>query len=171
MAAPMPATTRPPRLPMDVAFLEAAAHVRNSLDALGIRWSDQAEQAAVCTILIQAGKSGWLLPWNPPQKSRQDDRSEAGRLPDVLPDPPAPRTRLSQPQPINTPKRPASEGAAVTVAASTSKSFPVMIRAFHEIAQELPPEVFTAVLMWYGVEKPKISGRNRPRKPPPATLP
>src|ERR1700690_193833 len=92
MASPMPAPSRPPRIPMDVAFLEAAAHVRNGLDSLGIRWSDQAEQAAICTMLIQAGRSGWLLPWNPPS-TRAQSRLEA------LPDPSAPKREAVPPPP------------------------------------------------------------------------
>jgi hypothetical protein len=173
MAAPMPATTRPPRIPMDQAFLEAAAHVRNGLEALGIRWTPEAEQDAVSTMLIQAGRSGWLLPWNSPgplagsrdsrppapipampdplagsREARSRTaipintgkeapplaRPEAAAPPPIVPDPPAFRTR----------QQPAS-----------AKSFPVMIRAFHEIEAELPPEVFTTVLAWYGVEVPE----------------
>ena len=30
-----------------------------------------------------------------------------------------------------------------------------MIRAFREVAAELPPEVFTGVLAWYGVTEPE----------------
>lgn len=66
MASPALAPNRPRQIPMDQAFVEAAAHVRNGLESLGIRWTPEAEQDAVSTLMIQAGKCGWLLPWNSP---------------------------------------------------------------------------------------------------------
>jgi hypothetical protein len=154
---------------MDQAFIEAAAHVRNGLDSLGIRWNDEAEQAAVCTILIQAGKSGWLLPWNPPPvicgpaKPQNAPTRPVSRPVTQLPDDLCPilaqsvveaKERRSGPRPV--PSRETSDGAPATGAASTPKSsFDVMIRAFHEIEADLPPEVFTAVLAWHGVTVPE----------------
>ena len=150
-AAPSTQPNRPPRIPMDQAFTEAAAHVRNGLESLGIRWSDQAEQAAVCTLLIAASQKGWLIPWNPPASPEpireavpptaipinrpiepgKLARPEAARPPEVSQDPPAPRPRVGQ--------------------ASDSP----IVRAFREIAREIPQDEYQIVLTMYGVEKPE----------------
>lgn len=159
MASPALAPQQPRRLPIDQAFTEIAAHVRNGLDSLGIRWTDQAEQATVCTILIQAGKCGWLLPWNPPQPKNaqalplsRPPAQSAGEIGPVLAEnPPRPQ---EPPKPIpfpQFPRTPEPQPAPTRPAAS----FPVMIRAFREIEAELPPEVFAAVLAWYGVAVPE----------------
>jgi hypothetical protein len=160
------------------AFSEAVAIVRNGLESNGIRWNPEAEQDAVSTLLIQAGKAGMLLPWNPPN-TRAQSRLEA------LPDPNAPKRETVPPPtpraagisaapaaiPINRPKearqddaqQPAAPLRGVSVPETprtlktppNAKSLPVMIQAFREIALELPPEVFTAVLAWYGVTQPE----------------
>lgn len=160
MASPMPAT-RPPRIPMCQAFFEAVAIVRDGLDRNGIRWDPQSEQDAVSTLLIQAGKAGMLLPWNPPAPAKLPipinrpsqtppaarQGSEAPRP--VVSEPPAARRGTGQ---INA-KVGASEDAPAPAAAS-NPSFGVMLRAFREVEANLPPEVFQSVLNWYGAETP-----------------
>jgi hypothetical protein len=166
MASPMPAPSRPARIPMCQAFFEAVAIVRNGLESNGIRWNPEAEQDAVSTLLIQAGKAGMLLPWNPPSIRAQSHL-------EALPDPSAPKRETVPPTaiPINRPSEPRQDahhgnaapfrGVSVPETPqplktpSSAKSLPVMLRAFREIAAELPPEVFTAVLAWYGVTQPE----------------
>ena len=125
--------TKPTRIPTDEAFGDCAFHVRSQLDRHGIRWSDQAEQAAVCTMLIAASQKGWLLPWNDPPAvpaaprtptpiNRPAPAAEPAR-PAIFP-PAPPLTGGNPPQPLKT--------------APSAKSFPVMIGAFREIEGELP---------------------------------
>ena len=139
MTAPIAA--RPPRIPMDQAFYEIAAHVRDRLNSLGIHWGDQAEQAAVCTLLIQAGKCGWLLPWNSPG-----------------PIAPARESSSRSAIPINRPSEPGKIDARDAAAsrrdsqhppefrthqqAPSAKSESVIVRAFREIEKELDPDVY-----------------------------
>ena len=118
MTAPLP---RPARIPMCQAFSEAVAIVRNGLEANGIRWDPQAEQDAVSTLLIQAGKAGMLLPWNPPHH-----HSPVPALPDplspvpALPDHPlaSERDQRSIPSaiPINSHSQPRQEARQGTAA-------------------------------------------------------
>jgi hypothetical protein len=55
------------KVPFDQAFGEIVAFVSRELAARGEQWSDQARQAAVCTLVIQAGREGWLAPWERPR--------------------------------------------------------------------------------------------------------
>jgi len=56
---------QPPNLkiPYDVAFREIVTFVASGLKDSGEQWSDQARQAMVCTIFIQASKDGLLTAW------------------------------------------------------------------------------------------------------------
>ena len=51
------------RIPLDVAFREILAFVKEGLEASGEQWNDRARQKIVCTILIAAAKAGWLTVW------------------------------------------------------------------------------------------------------------
>jgi hypothetical protein len=53
----------PSRIPYDVAFREILAFVTVGLAETREQWSDQARQAMVCTIFIQASKDGLLTMW------------------------------------------------------------------------------------------------------------
>lgn len=164
MASPALAPQQPRRLPLDQAFQEIASHVRSISTSLDLRWSERAEQATVCTLLIESGKRGWLLPWNPPRpknaqalplsRSLAQSAGETGPIlagnqprpqepPKPLPFPGFPRP----PEPHPVPRRP--------VAKKGASSLDVMIRAFHEIEADLPPEVYESLLTWYGVRSPE----------------
>jgi hypothetical protein len=51
------------RIPLDVAFREILALVKDGLERNGEQWNDGARQNAVSTILIAAAKQGWLTVW------------------------------------------------------------------------------------------------------------
>lgn len=51
------------KLPYDIAFREIVSFVSAGLKETGEQWSDQARQAMVCTIFIQASKDGLLTMW------------------------------------------------------------------------------------------------------------
>lgn len=51
------------RLPYNVAFREILRFVTQGLKNAGEQWTDQAKQNAVCAILIQAEKDGYLTLW------------------------------------------------------------------------------------------------------------
>jgi hypothetical protein len=51
------------KIPYDVAFREILAFVTVGLAKTREQWSDQARQAMVCTIFIQASKDGLLTIW------------------------------------------------------------------------------------------------------------
>jgi hypothetical protein len=58
---------RPPEpIPWNIAFREVSAFVVAELKANHLQWSDQAQQAAVCTILIAESKKGRIGPWQRP---------------------------------------------------------------------------------------------------------
>lgn len=50
-------------LPYNVAFREILQFVTRGLRNAGEQWNDQAKQNAVCTILMQAEKDGYLTLW------------------------------------------------------------------------------------------------------------
>ena len=54
-------------------------------------------------------------------------------------------------------KHPASEDAKAPAAAS-NPAFSVMIRAFHEVEADLPPEVYSAILEWHHITRPEDFG-------------
>jgi hypothetical protein len=54
---------RPPVIPWNVAFREVAAWVAGELAANKLQWSDEAQQAMVCTCLIAEVKAGRIGPW------------------------------------------------------------------------------------------------------------
>lgn len=64
--APQPRMTLarvPAKIPLNVAFREILGFINQELDAHGEQWDSGSKQAAVCTLLIQAGKCGWVSPW------------------------------------------------------------------------------------------------------------
>ena len=64
--APLPAlaaATRHMPIPWNVAFREVSAWVSKELARNGLQWSDQAQQAMTCTVLIQEAKAGRIGPW------------------------------------------------------------------------------------------------------------
>lgn len=66
LPAPAPAVPRaapPQKIPANVAFGEIVAFIKQELQYRGEQWNDEARQAAVCTMFIEAGKQGWLAPW------------------------------------------------------------------------------------------------------------
>lgn len=64
-AIPLPAQhKRPPDvIPWNVAFREVAQFVAHELAASKLQWSDEAQQAAVCTVLIAEVKKGRIGLW------------------------------------------------------------------------------------------------------------
>lgn len=63
---PMPAiaaATRHMPIPWNIAFREVAAWVSKELAANNLQWSDQAQQAMVCTVCIQEARAGRIGPW------------------------------------------------------------------------------------------------------------
>jgi hypothetical protein len=62
---PLPALSkRPPdSIPWNVAFREVAKFVSAELAACNLQWSDEAQQAAVCTVLIAEVKKGRIGLW------------------------------------------------------------------------------------------------------------
>lgn len=62
-AAPQRQTMPPTKLPANVAFGEIVSFITAELKARGEQWNDEARQAAVCTLFIQAAKEGWLTMW------------------------------------------------------------------------------------------------------------
>ena len=53
----------PTKIPMNVAVVEAVQMVQAAMKATGEQWSDSARQDLVSTIIIQAGREGWLTLW------------------------------------------------------------------------------------------------------------
>jgi hypothetical protein len=62
-ARPVASPVPPMKVPLNVAFGEIVSLVSNELKARGEQWDDQARQAAVCTILIQAARDGYCTMW------------------------------------------------------------------------------------------------------------
>lgn len=60
---PTPRATAPTKVPANIAFGEIVAFVNQELKYRNEQWNDEARQAAVCTMFIEAGKQGWLAPW------------------------------------------------------------------------------------------------------------
>jgi hypothetical protein len=54
---------RPLPIPWNVAFREVSAWVSKELAANSLQWSDQAQQAMVCTVLIAEAKAGRVTVW------------------------------------------------------------------------------------------------------------
>jgi hypothetical protein len=50
-------------IPWNIAFRETSAWVAKELKANDLQWSDEAQQAMVCTVLIQEAKTGRIGPW------------------------------------------------------------------------------------------------------------
>lgn len=158
-SAPNP---RPSRIPYDVAFEQIVRFVGRTIQETGEQWSAGERQAAACTIFIQAARDGILCRWEPPaQKSpAQCSKIDRGAIGDTLEDVlgasiiQARQRRNnadSGPQPVT--PRPSEDAPAP--AAAPNPSFSVMIRAFHEIEADLPPEVYAAVLEWHRVTRPE----------------
>ncbi len=54
----------PPQvIPWNIAFREVSAWVSKELAGNSLQWSDEAQQAMVCTVLIQEAKCGRVGPW------------------------------------------------------------------------------------------------------------
>jgi hypothetical protein len=53
----------PVKIPMDEAVIDAVRQVQRALRETGEQWGDEAKQALVSTLLIQAGREGWIAPW------------------------------------------------------------------------------------------------------------
>lgn len=53
----------PTKIPMNIAVIEAVQMVQTAMKATGEQWSDQSRQDLVSTIIIQAGREGWLTIW------------------------------------------------------------------------------------------------------------
>ena len=67
-APPIPAAAaspvrRPAAIPWNVAFREVSAWVAKELAENKLQWSDEAQQAMVCTCLIAEVKAGRIGPW------------------------------------------------------------------------------------------------------------
>lgn len=62
-AQAIPRATPPSKIPANIAFGEIVAFIKAELQYRGEQWNDEARQAAVCTMFIEAGKQGWLAPW------------------------------------------------------------------------------------------------------------
>lgn len=67
-ALPLPAVAsgkrQPPAIiPWNVAFREVSAWVSKELQQNNLQWSDEAQQAMVCTVLIAEAKAGRVGPW------------------------------------------------------------------------------------------------------------
>lgn len=65
-AAPKLASRRPPSLPQipaNVAFREITRFVFDGLQANGLQWGVDAQQAMVCTVMIAEYKAGRIGPW------------------------------------------------------------------------------------------------------------
>ena len=57
---------RPAVIPWNVAFREVSAWVSKELAGNQLQWSDEAQQAMVCTVLIQEARAGRIGPWERP---------------------------------------------------------------------------------------------------------
>jgi hypothetical protein len=66
---PLPAASAPTRrdrpmpIPWNIAFREVSAWVSKELASNSLQWSDQAQQAMVCTVLIAEAKAGRVTVW------------------------------------------------------------------------------------------------------------
>ena len=161
MATPIRQSVPPMRVTYNRAFAEAVQIVQSALQEAGVRWTPDAEQAAVCTLLIAADKHGYLDMWESPEPKQPAQ-------PKITPVKPVSRPVAQSPEDLGpvlaesirqarerqNQAKPTSDGARATEAVS-NPAFSVMLRAFTEIAQELPPEVYTAVLEWHGVRRPE----------------
>lgn len=178
-AQPIRQTAPPMRVAYNRAFTECCQIVQEALKQTGIRWTAEAEQAAACTLFIAADKHGYLDMWESPAESRPPAPIHA--MPDPAESrPPAPINAMPDPlagrrEARSTPARPSDdllptlarsiEAAKLRQSAPSPDSangaakaepwFPVMLRAFREIEQDVPPEIFTAVLEWYGANSPE----------------
>jgi hypothetical protein len=61
--AAIPQKPKPAVIPWNVAFREVSAWVAKELSGNNLQWSDEAQQAMVCTVLIQEAKAGRIGPW------------------------------------------------------------------------------------------------------------
>lgn len=160
--------TSPIRVSYDRAFLECCQIVQRSLNETGLRWTPEAEQAAVCTLIIAADKRGLLTMWEAPPEPEPIRRTpspvrtmpnrESGDMTGILAAS-IEHARAKQQQP-NGGIPPANLGGGGQ-RSSPPSSFDVMLQAFDLIAQELPPEVYSAVLEWHGVSSPQQFTRER----------